>query len=269
MAAEYMGSSLNLKLDFESAKKSFVGKISSNKFQIFGKALLIFGGLLWLIVISVQLENLRGENQSIKKENEVKLENVIEELNQKLNDTKAKFEAQQKSIHTKSKKLVNSYFSSGNDISKVKEYFLEYIRDDIYAKVGDYGYFFTFEKAMNYEKGKKSCDKIRGHIVEFDETDPNIQEFFKALEKQFGLQAGFYVGLTDTETEGSFKWEKSGTYYSKMPQAMSLWKRGEPNNIGLNEHCVVVTPLNNQNKRSLNDIRCTIDHFVICQKNSY
>ena len=97
----------------------------------------------------------------------------------------------------------------------------------------------------------------------------NIQEFFKALEKQFGLQAGFYVGLTDTETEGSFKWEKSGTYYSKMPQAMSLWKRGEPNNIGLNEHCVVVTPLNNQNKRSLNDVRCTIDHFVICQKNSY
>ena len=89
------------------------------------------------------------------------------------------------------------------------------------------------------------------------------------MEKQFGLQAGFYVGLTDTETEGSFKWEKTGTYYSKMPQAMSLWSRGEPNNIGLNEHCVVVRPLDNKNKRSLNDVRCTIDHFVICQKNSY
>ena len=269
MAAEYMGSSLNLRLDFESVKKSFVEKISSNKFQIFRKAFLIFGTLLWLIVISVQLENLREENNNTKKENEVKVETVKEELTQKLNDTRAKFEVQQKSIHTKSKKLVNSYFSSGNDISKVKEYFLEYIRDDIYAKVGDYGYFFAFDKAMNYERGKKSCQKIRGHIVEFDETDPNIQEFFKALEKQFGSQAGFFVGLTDTETEGSFKWEKSGTYYSKMPQAMSLWSRGEPNNIGLNEHCAVVRPLDNQNKRSLNDVRCTIDHFVICQKNSY
>lgn len=162
--------------------------------------------------------------------------------------------------------LSKSWFSSDVDdsLTKIRDDFLIYISDDIYTKVSDYGYFFKFEYGMSFHEGKESCQKINGHVFEFDETDKNVQDIFGKLNKQFNTTFGFWIGLTDEENEGSFKWSKGGIHYSKMPHAMALWTRGEPNNLP-SENCVEAEEINGN--VTLNDVQCDKKLYVICKKN--
>ena len=142
-------------------------------------------------------------------------------------------------IQEKSKQLVNDHLGANqyswrpkekDTISKVRDHFIDYIHHDIYKKLGDYGYFFQFKNEMKFQEGKEACEKINGHIVEFDETATNAQDFLIALSRQYWDP--FWIGLTDEESKGSYKWLKQGTYYSKMPSAMAIWARGSPTNVG-------------------------------------
>ena len=76
----------------------------------------------------------------------------------------------------------------------------------------------------------------------------------------------FWIGLTDEESKGSYKWLKQGTYYSKMPSAMAIWARGSPTNVG-SKNCVRSQP-NNYKPYNIVDRSCDDNYtYVICQKN--
>ena len=43
-----------------------------------------------------------------------------------------------------------------------------------FERIGKYGYFQKLEEKMTYEDGQKTCSKIFGHIIEFDETSEHF-----------------------------------------------------------------------------------------------
>uniref|UniRef100_A0A8P4KPB0 C-type lectin domain-containing protein n=1 Tax=Dicentrarchus labrax TaxID=13489 RepID=A0A8P4KPB0_DICLA len=78
-------------------------------------------------------------------------------------------------------------------------------------------------------------------------------------EEQVQLKDNMWIGLTDSETEGTWKWV-DGT-----PLTTSYWMDGEPYNYDLKEEdCVEVKQ--HEKKNSWNDKPCDLPNFWICEK---
>ena len=73
---------------------------------------------------------------------------------------------------------------------------------------------------------------------------------------------GFWIGLSDIEKEGDFRWRSNRTLSSDLD---SYWGWDEPNNMGEEEepeNCIEVTSV----APYLNDIDCNATRPSICQK---
>uniref|UniRef100_A0A3Q4GC93 C-type lectin domain-containing protein n=1 Tax=Neolamprologus brichardi TaxID=32507 RepID=A0A3Q4GC93_NEOBR len=80
------------------------------------------------------------------------------------------------------------------------------------------------------------------------------QEFIRLQQKVM------WIGLTDRETEGVWKW------VDETPMTASFWYSGEPNNFnGRNEDCVVINH-NYDYENNWNDAACENLNFWLCEK---
>ena len=70
--------------------------------------------------------------------------------------------------------------------------------------------------------------------------------------------AEFWIGLSDRKQEGTFVWE-SGRQLSA--EIAAHWGPSQPNNVGGNEDCTVVTEA-----KTLYDYPCTRMYAFVCQK---
>ena len=113
---------------------------------------------------------------------------------------------------------------------------IKLIVENNFKKIGTFGYFHKLDQKMTFSGGQVACEKIHGKIVEFDENDANYKSLLSSLVSQFGKE-NFYVGLSDSESEGIWKWASSGRVLNSG--IMGLWNSGEPNN-SRNEDCVYV-----------------------------
>ena len=283
MPAEYIGGSVTLKMDLESGKKTVMEKLTSNMYHL----LFGVGFISWLIILSLLLNQLHIGLQTLQDENNT--------LKKEIKDLKDGFKLCDHKIGTIGEHLVDAFVpkhDQNDNLTVFRKDFLKKIKTDVYKEIGNHGNFYSFDFPMNYTHGTESCKLIDGHILEFDETDPNIHDFFIALVEEFqetDRAFDFWIGLTDLKTEGSFKWSHSEKYYSKMPIAMSLWSRGEPNHLE-SEHCVEVHDYRKMKsgyvdvgnnfvfydhgrkasdieKFELKDIDCDHIKYVICKKN--
>ncbi|XP_068074278.1 uncharacterized protein [Danio rerio] len=106
----------------------------------------------------------------------------------------------------------------------------------------------------NWSDSREFCRNLGADLVMIKSEDrqKRISYFVKVK-----IGAPVWLGLTDTEIEGSMMWVDN----SALNQG--FWMKGEPNNNDGNEDCVFMNPI--PSLKNWNDIPCSEVARVICE----
>ncbi|GFN91419.1 mannose-binding protein a [Plakobranchus ocellatus] len=101
------------------------------------------------------------------------------------------------------------------------------------------------------QKMNDRCKEIGGYLVEVDNQEE--QAFVANFSKFIGNRLA-YIGANDIQKEGTFV-----HYNSEKVMSDVKWVKGEPNNYGSGEDCLVIKT------NGLNDISCSRTSRYICE----
>uniref|UniRef100_A0A8B9H6K1 C-type lectin domain-containing protein n=1 Tax=Astyanax mexicanus TaxID=7994 RepID=A0A8B9H6K1_ASTMX len=113
-----------------------------------------------------------------------------------------------------------------------------------WKKFGSSHYYISTEKKM-WHGAKKDCRERGADLVIINSEEE--QEFIKRQGK------GVWIGLTDAEEEGVWKWSYEG-----------YWVSGEPNNADKGEDCAVFKD-GILTLETWNDLPCCAENIWICE----
>uniref|UniRef100_A0A8C5E6B3 CD209 antigen-like protein E n=1 Tax=Gouania willdenowi TaxID=441366 RepID=A0A8C5E6B3_GOUWI len=121
-------------------------------------------------------------------------------------------------------------------------------------------YFFAMAErysGRSWEDARQFCKRLGADLVVINSREKEL--IYNYHDSSKGIyESGFWIGLTDTEEEGIWKWQ-DGTRLSE-----GYWADGEPNNGNQNEDCAAVYPLPNPFK-AWNDASCNYNLKWICE----
>ncbi len=83
---------------------------------------------------------------------------------------------------------------------------------------------------MSWTDAKAYAERMGGHLVTISNAEEN--NFVYDLAKHEGVDRAFWIGLTDADSEGRWRWVTS------EPLTFTAWGDGEPNNENKREHYV-------------------------------
>lgn len=119
-----------------------------------------------------------------------------------------------------------------------------------FVKVGD-SYYLISEDKLAWPQAQYTCMNKEGHLVELTD-DEKITELQQYLMTRYSNRS-FWVGASDLETEGTFRWFYSGNQFNK-----DLWAQLTDNS---REHCVKL----NHNFLKFSDSDCEKVGHYICE----
>nr|XP_015825661.2 CD209 antigen-like protein E [Nothobranchius furzeri] len=118
----------------------------------------------------------------------------------------------------------------------------------------------TYSRTV-WQEARQSCQRLGGDLVVLDSRDKQVAlfNFINTFRNPTGILhlSGFWIGLTDAEDEGVWKW-LDGT---KLKEG--FWSIGEPNNVN-NEDCAAIYPTDNP-FMAWNDAPCEFRLKWICE----
>uniref|UniRef100_A0AAR2IQ98 C-type lectin domain-containing protein n=1 Tax=Pygocentrus nattereri TaxID=42514 RepID=A0AAR2IQ98_PYGNA len=116
-------------------------------------------------------------------------------------------------------------------------------------------YFFSTER-NNWTESRQDCRKGGADLVIINSRE---EQMFLIDPKE---KRNFWIGLTDTETEDTWKWVDG------QPLTDKFWKNNEPNNAGVGgEDCAVFTTALKDSQQTWNDLPCSGKENWICEFN--
>lgn len=115
--------------------------------------------------------------------------------------------------------------------------------------------YFLSSFKLTWQNAENMCLNRGGYLAII-----NSKEEQNFLEKIIAGRTVWF-GLTDQETENTFKWVDGTTL---TPTSFSYWDEGEPNNEFGNEHCVQVW-----RQGKWNDEICNETSYAVCEKHFY
>ena len=114
-------------------------------------------------------------------------------------------------------------------------------------------YYRTVGKMATFKKAKELCEAADAYLVEPDTEAENVYVHDKMHEAFYGKWR--YIGGSDEETEGDWKWGENGGSVS-----FTNWWPGEPNNK-YGEDCMEMRYWG-----KWNDVDCYNDNHYICER---
>jgi len=122
-----------------------------------------------------------------------------------------------------------------------------------FVLVGD-NYYLISEDALAWPQAQYNCMNKQGHLVELINNE-KITELQEYLMTRYANRS-FWVGASDLENEGTFRWFYSGDQFNQ-----DLWANEEPDNKNDKEHCVHL----NTDFLKFSDANCEERGYYICQ----
>jgi hypothetical protein len=107
----------------------------------------------------------------------------------------------------------------------------------------------------NWDDANKECAGKKAHLVSITSGDENKFVHEVLIGKQQFDPRTYWIGLTDTATEGTFVWS------TNEPLTYKNWDNNEPNDFLNNEDCASL----GTNNGKWNDERCSIVHQAVCE----
>ncbi|XP_050967130.1 CD209 antigen-like protein E [Labeo rohita] len=89
-------------------------------------------------------------------------------------------------------------------------------------------------------------------IIKSKEKQSRVYSFIKE-----NMGVSVWIGLSDIEIEGNMKW------VDNSPLKEGFWLKGEPNDNGGNEDCVLMNT--NPDLNNWNDISCSEKGRILCE----
>ena len=97
-------------------------------------------------------------------------------------------------------------------------------------------YLFRQSNSTWYES-RGECQQSGGYLIEIDSHDEHQAIVDEIHRRGWGMDLGFWIGLTDIFHDGTWVWDHLG-----RPLDFSKWAPGEPNNLNGLQHCAVIDP---------------------------
>ena len=130
--------------------------------------------------------------------------------------------------------------------------------------VGIFGLYLMAEQPMTFYEGQTYCqERFGSHILEFEDSSCRSQVELKitTLKRRFGQdtkQHNVFIGLSDIDTKGVWKWITSANILPTV--SPSFWSLGSPENL---EDCAYI---NIDGKFSgYKDTSCKSQFTIICE----
>ncbi|XP_061190966.1 perlucin-like protein [Saccostrea echinata] len=138
------------------------------------------------------------------------------------------------------------------------------LRCDSEWKIYEDNIYILQELHLNWQQAKEKCEEYQAYLVEINSKNENIWITEKLVNPFHGKPnriTVFWIGASDIKQEGSFTWSKSKTLLKNTDY--TNWNRGEPNDAGRNEDCVL---LSLDLKGKWNDFPCKSKLPFVCEK---
>ncbi|XP_048861338.1 CD209 antigen-like protein D [Brienomyrus brachyistius] len=116
-----------------------------------------------------------------------------------------------------------------------------------WTRIGTQLYYFSTEK-KNWQESRQDCKNKGGDLIIINSQQE--QDIIRGMD--------VWIGLTDREHEGAWKWV-DGT-----PLTTKYWREGEPNNIH-DEDCAY-NVAGTTHPIGWNDANCDAKCFSVCEK---
>ncbi|KAL6466544.1 hypothetical protein MHYP_G00243480 [Metynnis hypsauchen] len=160
---------------------------------------------------------------------------------------------------TEEKEQINNTYrnlTEENHILQTKyDHLVELIEKIRFKELKTFGssfYFFSTEQ-KRWNESRQDCRERGADLVIINSRE---EQMFLINQKKAW---NFWIGLTDTETENTWKWVDG------QPLTDKFWRPEEPNDFGGAEDCAVFTTTVEDSQRTWNDIPCSKRENWMCE----
>ncbi|XP_005952843.1 CD209 antigen-like protein E isoform X1 [Haplochromis burtoni] len=183
-------------------------------------------------------------------ENRTNVEDSLKKINFALQDSMNKEREEQKRQLDYIASQLNFLTKEREELKRKLEDFAHYAQQGWLYFNGSFYYISSITKT--WQDSRDDCLQRGAVLAIISNTEE--QEFIRLQQKVM------WIGLTDRETEGVWKW------VDETPLTASFWYSGEPNNFKhRNEDCVVINHYYDY-ENNWNDAACENLNFWLCEK---